>query len=52
MKVTKPKATVNQELVGIVISGMPSAPVSTVFSAYVWGPAPAITEDEPATLTS
>ena len=48
MKVTKPKSKVSQELVGIVISGMPSAPLTTVFSAYVWGP-PAITEDEPAT---
>ena len=52
MKVAKPKSKVSQELVGIVISGMPSAPLTTVFSAYVWGPAPAITEDEPATLTS
>ena len=52
MKVAKPKSKVSQELVGIVISGMPSAPITTVFSAYVWGPAPALAEDEPASLTS
>lgn len=45
MKVIEPKRTSKQELVGIVISGMPEAPQTTVFSAYVWGPAPA--EDEP-----
>lgn len=43
MKGTDPKAT--QELVGIVISGMPPAPQTTVFSAYVWGPAPSRPED-------
>ena len=52
MKVTKTKGTVKQELVGIVISGMPSPPLTTVFSAYVWGPAPGISEDQPATRTS
>ena len=48
MKPTK-KGTAKQELVGIVISGMPSPPQTTVFSAYVWGPAPSTTEDEPNT---
>lgn len=43
MKVTDPKGT--QEPVGIVISGMPRTQQPTVFSAYVWGPAPAATED-------
>lgn len=48
MKVTAPKAT--QEPVGIVISGMPSPPQTTVFSAYVWGPAPSTSDDtEPKT---
>ena len=36
-----------QELVGIVISGMPTPPLATVFSAYVYGPAPA-TSEKPA----
>jgi hypothetical protein len=47
MKVIEPNRKTKQELVGIVISGMPEAPLTTVFSAYVWGPAPG-TEDEPA----
>lgn len=34
-----------QELVGIVISGMPRVPQPSVFTAYVWGPAPATTDD-------
>ncbi len=34
-----------QEPVGIVIAGMPEAIESTVFSAYVWGPAPSKTKD-------
>jgi hypothetical protein len=34
-----------QELVGIVISGMPRLPQPSVFSAYVWGPAPAPSEE-------
>jgi hypothetical protein len=34
-----------QELVGIVISGMPRVPQPPVFTAYVWGPAPAIAEE-------
>ena len=38
MKGTEPKGT--QELVGIVISGMPRTEKPTVFSAYIWGPAP------------
>jgi hypothetical protein len=44
MKGSDPKGS--QEPVGIVISGLPSAPAATVFSAYVWGPAPG-TPDEP-----
>lgn len=44
MKGKDPKAS--KELVGIVISGAPQPPVSTVFSAYVYGTAPA-TKDEP-----
>lgn len=39
-----------QELVGIVISGMPRVEPPSVFSAYVWAPAPAIPEPvEPKT---
>jgi hypothetical protein len=38
MKGTKSKPT--QEPVGILISGFPRPPQTTVFSAYVWGPAP------------
>lgn len=34
-----------QEPVGIVISGFPRLPETTVFSAYVWGPAPSTSED-------
>ena len=45
MKAKEPKAPAKQELVGIVISGMPSPPLTTVFSAYVWGP-PAIADKE------
>jgi hypothetical protein len=33
-----------QEPVGIVISGFPREPEPSVFSAYVWGPAPVNTE--------
>lgn len=41
MKGKDPKAQLGSgELVGIVISGMPPQPKTTVFSAYVWGPAP------------
>jgi hypothetical protein len=46
MKAAEPKATAKQELVGIVISGMPTPPQTTVFSAYIWGPAPVSAEDE------
>ena len=35
-----------QEPVGIVISGLPRPPQSTVFSAYVWGPAPTSTDEK------
>ena len=34
------------EPVGIVISGMPRTQQPTVFSAYVWGPAP-VEETDP-----
>src|SRR5688500_3288933 len=34
-----------QELVGIVISGMPRVPQPSVFTAYIWGPAPTVAED-------
>ena len=34
-----------QELVGIVISGMPRVPQTSVFTAYVWAAAPPIPED-------
>jgi hypothetical protein len=44
MKGNDSKAPV--EPVGIVISGFPRVPQSTVFSAYVWGPAPKTTEDK------
>lgn len=43
MKGTDIKAP--QEPVGIVISGLPRPPQSTVFSAYVWGPAPTATDE-------
>ena len=49
MKASEPKGS--REPIGIIISGLPSAPSSTVFSAYVWGPAPATNEEpEPATV--
>ena len=44
MKATETKGTNKKELVGIVISGMPTPPQTTVFTAYVWGPAPAEVE--------
>ena len=34
------KNTVSNEPIGIVISGTPTPTLGTVFSAYVWGPAP------------
>lgn len=43
MKGNSPKGT--QEPVGIIISGMPRTQQPTVFSAYIWGPAPVTTED-------
>jgi hypothetical protein len=43
MKGTDPKGT--QEPVGIVISGLPLPPETTVFSAYVWGPAPSLVKE-------
>jgi hypothetical protein len=36
----------SQELVGIVISGMPRLPQPSVFTAYVWGPAPTVAEEK------
>jgi hypothetical protein len=42
---------VPQEPLGIVITGLPRPPQSTVFSAYVWGPAPT-TPDEKAPKTA
>jgi hypothetical protein len=47
MKASDPNGT--REPIGIVIAGLPDVPSSTVFSAYVWGPAPAT--DEPARRT-
>ena len=38
------KATAS-EPVGIVISGFPRAPKTTVFSAYVYAPAPSTSSD-------
>ena len=35
-----------REPVGIVISGMPRVEYPTVFTAYVWAPAPSATDDE------
>jgi len=35
----------SQEPVGIVIAGMPEVSEATVFSAYVWGPAPSAAKD-------
>jgi hypothetical protein len=43
--------TSTQELIGIVISGMPRLPQPSVFTAYVWGPAPAIAEEPEAKKT-
>jgi len=36
-----------QEPVGIIISGMPRTQQPTVFSAYVWGPAPVTADEDP-----
>lgn len=48
MKGKKTKATKSGEPIGIVIAGTPTPPLGTVFTAYVWGPAPATAEDEPS----
>lgn len=48
MKATEPKGTSKKELVGIVISGMQPPPQTTVFAAYIWGPAPVEAEPTPA----
>ncbi|MEX2179120.1 MAG: hypothetical protein WD801_10450, partial [Gemmatimonadaceae bacterium] len=45
MKSKDPKGS--QEPVGIVISGMPPQSKTTVFSAYIWGAAPALGDNEP-----
>lgn len=43
------KTKVTKEPMGIVIAGTPTPPLGTVFTAYVWGPAPTNTaEDEPS----
>jgi len=47
MKGKDPKGSRPGELVGIVISGMPPQPKTTVFSAYVWGPAPTTGDKDP-----
>ena len=43
MKASEPKAT--KEPVGIVISGLSRTQPPTVFSAYVWAPAPPESDD-------
>lgn len=43
------KTKVSKEPIGIVIAGTPTPPTGTVFSAYVWGPAPSSTTDEDTT---
>lgn len=40
------KTKVSKEPIGIVIAGTPTPPMATVFSAYVWGPAPSTPEDD------
>ena len=40
------KTKVSKEPIGIVIAGTPTPPMVTVFSAYVWGPAPSAPEDD------
>jgi hypothetical protein len=45
MKAAKPSPS-KHELIGIVISGTPAPPTTTVFSAYVWGPAPTNSEED------
>ena len=42
------KTKVSKEPIGIVIAGTPTPPLGTVFTAYVWGPAPNVVEDEPS----
>jgi hypothetical protein len=43
--IMKSNAKTTQEPVGIVISGFPREPQTTVFAAYVWGPAPSSSDD-------
>lgn len=47
MKGSDPKAV--DEPVGIIISGMQRTQQPTVFSAYIWGPAPTEPGTEPKT---
>ena len=42
------KTKVTKEPIGIVIAGTPTPPLATVFSAYVWGPAPSEPEAAPS----
>jgi hypothetical protein len=42
------KTKVSNEPIGIVIAGTPNPPLATVFSAYVWGPAPKSADEESA----
>lgn len=42
------KTKVSNEPIGIVISGTPTPPLGTVFSAYVWGPPTNTANEEPA----
>ena len=43
------KTKVSNEPVGIVIAGTHTPPLGTVFSAYVWGPAPKKTVEDEST---
>jgi hypothetical protein len=40
------KTKVSKEPIGIVIAGTPTPPMATVFTAYVWGPAPTAADDD------
>ena len=40
------KTKVSKEPIGIVIAGTPNPPMATVFSAYVWGPAPTTADED------
>jgi hypothetical protein len=47
MKGKETKSGATQEPIGIVIAGTFTPPRGTVFSAYVWGPAPATQDEDP-----